>query len=114
MTDNGKDEASSSRNEAESSTNGENGEKSQQKEKAETVPFYKLFAFADSTDVLLMIFGTVGAIGNGMGLPLMTLLFGELINTFGSNQYSADIVSQISKVKIYLPSSSTLTSLPTR
>ncbi|CAE5956347.1 unnamed protein product [Arabidopsis arenosa] len=52
-------------------------------EKAKTVPFYKLFAFADSFDVLLMICGSIGAIGNGVCLPLMTLLFGDLIDSFG-------------------------------
>ena len=73
------------------------GEKSQQQK--ERVPYYKLFSFADSTDIVLMIVGTLGAIGNGMGMPLMTLLFGQMINSFGYYQYSDDIVSQVSKVK---------------
>jgi ATP-binding cassette subfamily B (MDR/TAP) protein 1 len=79
-------------------TNGEN-EKDKTKEKQETVPFHKLFTFADSTDILLMIVGTIGAIGNGLGLPLMTLLFGEMIDSFGSNQSNTDdVVQQVSKV----------------
>jgi len=69
-------------------------------EKANTVPFYKLFAFADSSDVLLMICGSIGAIGNGMSLPVMTLLFGDLIDSFGKNQNNKDIVDVVSKVKI--------------
>jgi ATP-binding cassette subfamily B (MDR/TAP) protein 1 len=67
-------------------------------EKANTVPFYKLFAFADSSDVLLMICGSIGAIGNGMSLPFMTLLFGDLIDSFGKNQNNKDIVDVVSKV----------------
>ncbi|CAA0157464.1 unnamed protein product [Arabidopsis thaliana] len=67
-------------------------------EKANTVPFYKLFAFADSSDVLLMICGSIGAIGNGMSLPVMTLLFGDLIDSFGKNQNNKDIVDVVSKV----------------
>ncbi|KAG7595575.1 P-loop containing nucleoside triphosphate hydrolase [Arabidopsis suecica] len=67
-------------------------------EKAKTVPFYKLFAFADSFDVLLMICGSIGAIGNGVCLPLMTLLFGDLIDSFGKNQNNKDIVDVVSKV----------------
>ncbi|KAF8086658.1 hypothetical protein N665_0615s0008 [Sinapis alba] len=76
------------------------GEEEERKkdEKAKTVPFYKLFAFADSYDVLLMIFGSVGAMGNGVGLPLMTLLFGDLIDSFGQNQNNKDIVDVVSKV----------------
>ncbi|KAF3549308.1 hypothetical protein DY000_02000005, partial [Brassica cretica] len=77
----------------------EGGEEETKKdEKAKTVPFYKLFAFADSYDVLLMICGSVGAMGNGVGLPLMTLLFGDLIDSFGQNQNNKDIVDVISKV----------------
>ena len=68
-------------------------------EKAKTVPFYKLFSFSDSTDVLLMIVGSIGAIGNGLGFPLMTLLFGDLIDTIGRNLFTNDIVELISKVR---------------
>nr|XP_029154685.1 uncharacterized protein LOC112695670 [Arachis hypogaea]XP_029154686.1 uncharacterized protein LOC112695670 [Arachis hypogaea] len=32
----------------------------------------------ESTDILLMIVGTIAAIGNGMGMPLMTLIFGQM------------------------------------
>ncbi|KAL0697232.1 hypothetical protein Bca4012_053354 [Brassica carinata] len=73
-------------------------EETKKDEKAKTVPFYKLFAFADSYDVLLMICGSVGAMGNGVSLPLMTLLFGDLIDSFGQNQNNKDIVDVISKV----------------
>ncbi|XP_018437487.1 ABC transporter B family member 5 [Raphanus sativus] len=67
-------------------------------ENAKTVPFYKLFSFSDSTDVLLMIVGSIGAIGNGLGFPLMTLLFGDLIDTVGRNLFTDDIVELISKI----------------
>lgn len=77
-------------------------EETKKDEKAKTVPFYKLFAFADSYDVLLMICGSVGAMGNGVGLPLMTLLFGDLIDSFGQNQNNKDIVDVVSKVSLVL------------
>lgn len=93
--ENGPDEASTSKNHEET-----NGEQSKQKEeKPETVPFYRLFTFADSNDILLMAVGTIGAIGNGLGLPIMTLLFGQIINSFGSNQQIDDVVEVVSKVK---------------
>lgn len=68
-------------------------------EKANAVPFYKLFSFADKIDVLLMVTGTVGAIGNGLSLPLMTILFGELIDSFGMNQNNGNVVHVVSKVR---------------
>lgn len=100
--DNNHDEATTSeKNSTETSSTNvvTNGEKDKTKEKQETVPFHKLFTFADSTDILLMIVGTIGAIGNGLGLPLMTLLFGQMIDSFGSNQSNTtDVVEQVSKV----------------
>ncbi|KAI3744849.1 hypothetical protein L1987_57945 [Smallanthus sonchifolius] len=64
------------------------------------VPFYKLFMFADSIDFVLMVIGTITAIGSGIAMPLQTLIFGELIDTFGGNQDNKDIVHQVSKVSI--------------
>lgn len=40
--------------------------KEKEKESTNSVPFYRLFAFADSIDYMLMIVGTVGAVANGM------------------------------------------------
>lgn len=75
-------------------------DKKKEKESPNTVPFYKLFAFADSTDYILMIAGTIGAIGNGACMPLMTILFGDLINSFGQNQNNNDVVHVVSKVSL--------------
>lgn len=65
-----------------------------------TVPFLKLFSFADSTDKFLMIIGMIGAIGNGLCLPLMTLVFGELTDSFGQTQNPKDVVRVVSKVAL--------------
>ncbi|KAI4325049.1 hypothetical protein MLD38_030477 [Melastoma candidum] len=66
-------------------------------EKPSSVPFHKLFSFADSTDVLLMVIGTGAAIGNGIGTPLMAILIGQLTDSFGQSLPS-DVVSVVSKV----------------
>ncbi|KAK7264797.1 hypothetical protein RJT34_32408 [Clitoria ternatea] len=66
-------------------------------EKAKTVPLYKLFSFADPLDHLLMFVGTVGAVGNGMSLPLMTLVFGSMINAFGGSRNTDNVVHDVSK-----------------
>ncbi|RLN91558.1 hypothetical protein BBJ28_00026999, partial [Nothophytophthora sp. Chile5] len=60
-------------------------------DKVETkqVPVTELFAFADSTDKLLMAVGTIGALGAGMMRPLMVVLFGNVITSFGSSSLSS-------------------------
>ncbi|MBA0854373.1 hypothetical protein Goshw_029661, partial [Gossypium schwendimanii] len=84
-----------------SGSNGDNLEsKKVDDEKTNTVPFYKLFAFADSRDTLLMIVGTIGAVGNGICMPLMTILFGDLIDAFGENQNDDRVVDVVSRVAL--------------
>ncbi|KAH9309148.1 hypothetical protein KI387_037059, partial [Taxus chinensis] len=48
------------------------------------VGFFKLFAFADKVDRMLMFTGLVGAITAGLPLPLMTYLFGDVFDVFGT------------------------------
>lgn len=63
-----------------------------------TVPLYKLFSFADSRDIFLMIVGSVGACGNGVCTPLMTILMGKTINAFGGSSDTRYIVDEVTKV----------------
>lgn len=71
------------------------------KEKVEVVPFLKLFAFADPLDYVLMIVGSIGALANGVSLPIMTIIFGDLVNSFGNNQTDTSVlVDQVSKVAL--------------
>lgn len=87
------------------STSTSNGD-AKKEEKA--VSFGKLFAFADSLDKLLMIIGTIGAFGNGISMPLMTILFGDLVDSFGQNQANQDVVAVVSKVHIHFHINSTI------
>ncbi|GJM93457.1 hypothetical protein PR202_ga10015 [Eleusine coracana subsp. coracana] len=61
------------------------GNKKEEKKDVGTkkVSFTGLFRYADGTDVLLMVIGTVAALANGVSQPLMTLIFGQMINAFG-------------------------------
>ncbi|XP_068664909.1 ABC transporter B family member 9-like [Aristolochia californica] len=63
------------------------------------VPFHKLFSFADSLDVVLMTVGTLGAAANGVAMPLMTVVFGQLIDTFGDANQN-NVVREITKVAL--------------
>ncbi|EEF47169.1 ABC transporter B family member 11 [Ricinus communis] len=75
-------------------------EKSKGEEKTNSVPFHKLFSFADSVDIVLMIIGTIGALGNGLSMPLMTIFLGDTIDAFGNNQNNQDVVDVVSKVSL--------------
>lgn len=78
--------------------NPENSSEGKEKKIGGSVPFYKLFSFADSTDVILMILGTIGAVGHGLCNPLMTILVGEMTDAFGKNMFSNSVVHEVSKV----------------
>ncbi|CAN6830104.1 unnamed protein product [Brassica oleracea] len=78
----------------------EKNNNTEEHEKTKTVPFYKLFAFADSFDFLLMTLGTLGSIGNGLGFPIMTILFGDLVDAFGENQTDSNVADKVSKVAL--------------
>eukprot|EP00644_Phytophthora_capsici_P007535 jgi/Phyca11/546556/estExt2_Genewise1Plus.C_PHYCAscaffold_210421 len=47
------------------------------------VSLFELFSFADTTDKLLMLLGTLGAFGAGVLRPILVLLYGDIINEFG-------------------------------
>lgn len=65
----------------------------------EMIPYYKLFSFADSLDVTLMIVGTICAVANGLAMPIMTVLFGNMIQSFGSNSDIDALFNAVVKVK---------------
>ncbi|KAK4733129.1 hypothetical protein R3W88_007390 [Solanum pinnatisectum] len=70
----------------------------------EKVPFHKLFAFADRNDIILMLLGILGAIASGVSKPLMSLIFGDLVDSYGTSNQSniRDKVSGISLKFVYL------------
>ncbi|KAK7331431.1 hypothetical protein VNO77_25656 [Canavalia gladiata] len=63
------------------------------------ISYYKLFTFADRFDVTMMIIGIISSVANGMAQPLMTLIFGKLLNAFGSTDPS-HLVKEVSKVSL--------------
>ncbi|XP_059288393.1 ABC transporter B family member 7-like [Lycium ferocissimum] len=79
----------------------------------EKVPFYMLFAFADRNDVILMLLGTMAAVASGISKPLMSLIFGDLVNSYGKSDQNniLDQVSGISLKFVYLAIGSGIASL---
>ncbi|CAN8324554.1 unnamed protein product, partial [Cochlearia groenlandica] len=76
------------------------GEK-KRKVKDEKVPFYKLFSFADKKDVVLMVVGTLSAVANGMTQPILSLLFGNVVDAFGSYEIFKEIAVKILYLAVY-------------
>ncbi|KAA3462384.1 ABC transporter B family member 21 [Gossypium australe] len=93
-------EASTSKNQEQLNGENKDTETNKKNEKTNSIPFYKLFAFADRTDIMLMIAGTIGAIGNGLCMPLMTTILGDLIDAFGQNQSNDRVVHVVSRVAL--------------
>ncbi|GJY60830.1 ABC transporter B family member 4-like protein [Tanacetum coccineum] len=54
----------------------------------------------DSFEYMLMFADTVGAAVNEVCMPLITLLFGDLINSLGDNENNNDVVKAVSMVSL--------------
>ncbi|WVZ99468.1 hypothetical protein U9M48_044759, partial [Paspalum notatum var. saurae] len=69
-----------------------------------TVPakvlFHDMFNYADSTDVVLMLVGVVGALCNGMSMVILTIIFGIMVDAFGSTT-SDTILHRVDKVSCW-------------
>ncbi|KAJ0464814.1 putative ABC transporter type 1, transmembrane domain-containing protein [Helianthus annuus] len=66
--------------------------------------FRSLFMHVDSADMFLMAVGLIGAIGDGMGLPVTLLFTTTTMNSIGgSSSVSADVyIDKINKNAVYL------------
>ncbi|XP_058196058.1 ABC transporter B family member 9 isoform X2 [Rhododendron vialii] len=65
------------------------------------VAFYRLFSLGDRLDTGLMIVGTISATLNGLAQPFLTLIFGNVINSFGTSDPS-HVLHEVSKVSLKL------------
>ncbi|XP_037413695.1 ABC transporter B family member 4-like isoform X1 [Triticum dicoccoides] len=61
------------------------------------VPLSGMFRYADRLDVLLMAVGSLGAVANGVSEPLISVLFGDVINSFGQST-SSTVLRAVTKV----------------
>ncbi|OLP94424.1 Multidrug resistance protein 1 [Symbiodinium microadriaticum] len=53
----------------------------------------KLFSMMDAVEVVLLLIGCIGAIGNGLSQPLMCIVFGDLIDGMGEGTGGAETFS---------------------
>ncbi|KAJ3357639.1 Multidrug resistance protein 1 [Entophlyctis luteolus] len=69
------------------------------------VPFAKLFRYATSFDYILMGIGACGGIANGLSQPVMTLVFGDIMQSLIDYPYTQDddkLRSDVVRGVIYL------------
>ncbi|OEL38178.1 ABC transporter B family member 11 [Dichanthelium oligosanthes] len=70
----------------------------EEEEKGEVgLGLHRLFRFADGADAALMAAGAAGAVASGVAQPLMTLVFGEVVDAFGSGSRH-DVLHRVSVV----------------
>ncbi len=66
------------------------------------VSFFKLFQFADQFDVLLMLLGFCGAVGDGVAFSAMLYVLSGLIDVFGNRSLNShEFMHEISKVNSF-------------
>uniref|UniRef100_A0A0D3GAF8 MDR-like ABC transporter n=1 Tax=Oryza barthii TaxID=65489 RepID=A0A0D3GAF8_9ORYZ len=64
------------------------------------VAFHHLFKYADSTDVALMLVGTIASLASGMSQVIMTIIFGQMVDAFGKSS-PGNILHQVNKAVLY-------------
>ncbi|KAJ3269017.1 GTPase-activating protein [Terramyces sp. JEL0728] len=55
-------------------------------EKTKAIPYYKLFTYATTTEVLFDVFAIFMALVSGSALPFTTIIFGDLVDSFAKWQ----------------------------
>ncbi|KAF7078088.1 hypothetical protein CFC21_082571 [Triticum aestivum] len=74
------------------------GEQEKDDQTEKKVSLLGMFRYADSLDVLLMVVGSLGAVGNGVAGSLMLVVFGDAINSFGESTTST-VLPAVTKVR---------------
>lgn len=59
-----------------------------------------LFRYADGMDKLLMFFGTLGSLGDGLQNPLMMYILSDVINAYGDRN-SQLTMHDVNKVSLF-------------
>lgn len=67
--------------------------------------FRSIFMHADSYDAVLMSFGILGAIGDGISMPAMLLITSKLMNSFGNatTSITQNFTHNVNQVCLQLP-----------
>ncbi|XP_063777832.1 ATP-binding cassette sub-family B member 5-like isoform X2 [Pseudophryne corroboree] len=77
----------------------EENDKTGEKEKAKSVGPISIFRYADGLDVFYMIIGSLGALLNGICIPIMHIVFGEMTDSILCHNSSLNNTSDCAKFK---------------
>jgi len=77
-------------------------EKRKLKDQAVLVGFLQLFKFSTPVDKLLMLIGSFGAILNGSSIPLIILVWSNVVDSFSSYNTNCKFVAFFRKCRILL------------
>ena len=69
-----------------------------------SIGFGSIFMHADGKDLLLMVLGTIGAVGEGLATPLVLYISSRMMNNIGSssNMDGNTFIHNINKVQFYI------------
>ena len=73
-------------------------------ESVKSVPYFKLFRFADTREKIIITAGVVAAVIGGCSMPVMIILFGNLADAFVSDARSENCLDKNGDFNIALPS----------
>lgn len=64
-----------------------------------------IFMHADGADIILMIFGLIGAVGDGISMPLRIYITSKLMNAIGdsSSGVESQFIHSINEVYWFIP-----------
>ncbi|XP_076435076.1 ATP-dependent translocase ABCB1-like isoform X2 [Babylonia areolata] len=79
----------------ESNADGEAGDGKKKEEKPQMVGFFEVFRFSDGLDRLFMIVGSICAAANGVALPAMIIVFGDMIDLFVDTGIYTEFLDEI-------------------
>ncbi|CAF1466644.1 unnamed protein product [Adineta ricciae] len=85
--------------------------KQNEKKSTEAVSILNLFRYATLIDVLYILFATIAALGNGIAMPMLLLISGNLLNTFTNRTIQLCSLNFTMLSKDYCPLGVELTSI---
>uniref|UniRef100_A0A803JQ19 ATP-binding cassette sub-family B member 5 n=1 Tax=Xenopus tropicalis TaxID=8364 RepID=A0A803JQ19_XENTR len=74
-------------------------EEKKEREKQKAVGVIQIFRFADKLDIFLMVIGLIGAAGNGLCLPMLNLVYGQVTDSILCFNSSIQNSSECNKFK---------------
>ncbi|KAF2077589.1 hypothetical protein CYY_001130 [Polysphondylium violaceum] len=98
------DSSNSSKKSKKNKKGGDDGKKKEEEGVGPQVPFFSMFRFAEPLDILFMCLGSLGAIINGVSLPAISIIFGQLMNSFTAENFADpnfDLTARVTELALY-------------